>query len=115
MEGRSNLMAKIDLDKLDLDELKTLQKDVARAIDQYEAKKRKEALDAVEALAREKGFSLSELTGAAPAKKGKAPLPPKYRHPENPALTWSGRGRQPAWIKEGLEAGKSLDDYLIGK
>ncbi|MBM9595997.1 H-NS histone family protein [Roseitranquillus sediminis] len=21
---------------------------------------------------------------------------PKYRHPENPSLTWSGRGRQPA-------------------
>jgi len=108
-------MAKINLDKLDLDELKTLQKDVARAIDQFEAKKRKEALEAVEALAREKGFSLSELTGAAPAKKGKAPLPPKYQHPENPALTWSGRGRQPVWIKEAVEAGKPMDDFLIEK
>ncbi|MCA8883160.1 MAG: H-NS histone family protein [Rhodobacteraceae bacterium] len=106
-------MAKIDLSKLDLDELKSLQKDVAKAIDQYEAKKRKEALDAVEALAREKGFTLSELTGAAPAKKTKSALPPKYKHPENPALTWSGRGRQPGWIKEGLESGKSLDDFLI--
>lgn len=107
-------MAKIDLAKLNLDELKALQKDVAKAIDQYEAKKRKEALDAVEALAKEKGFSLAELTGAAPAKKGKPALPPKYKHPENPSLTWSGRGRQPAWIKEGLESGKSLEDFLIG-
>ena len=108
-------MAKINLDKLDLDELKQLQKDVAKTIDQFEVKRRKEALEAVEALAREKGFSLGELTGTSAPKKGKPPLPPKYAHPENPSLTWSGRGRQPAWIKEGLESGKSMEDFLIVK
>ncbi len=35
-------------------------------------------------------------------------MAPKYRHPENTEITWSGRGRKPAWIVEGLEAGKSL-------
>ena len=105
----------INLDKLDLDELKQLQKDVTKAIDQYEAKRKNEALAAIEATAKEHGFSVAELTGSASAKKGKQPLPPKYAHPENPSLTWSGRGRQPAWIKEGLESGKSMDDYLISK
>lgn len=106
-------MAKINLDKLNLDELKSLQKDVAKAITEYETRKRKEALEAIEAVAREKGYSLSELTGAAPSKRSKPQSPPKYRHPENPAKTWSGRGRQPAWVKEHLEANKSLDDLLI--
>lgn len=106
-------MAKINLDKLDLDELKSLQKDVAKAISQYEARKRKAALEAIEAVAREKGYSLSELTGAAPSKRTKAQHPPKYRHSENSAKTWSGRGRQPAWVKEHLEANRSLDELLI--
>ena len=108
-------MTKINLDALDLNELKALQKDVAKAIDQYEEKQRRAALDAVEALAREKGFSLSELTGGSAAKKGKPALPPKYCHPDDSSITWSGRGRQPTWIKEGLAAGKSLDDFLITK
>ena len=27
----------------------------------------------------------------------------KFRHPENSDLTWSGRGKQPGWLKEALE------------
>lgn len=27
----------------------------------------------------------------------------KYRHPENPELTWSGRGREPKWLAEARE------------
>lgn len=108
-------MAQVDLQNMNLDELKRLQKDVAKAIEDFEERRRREALAAVEAKASEMGFSLAELTGASATKKsGKSKSPPKYQHPENPALTWTGRGRQPAWIKEGLEAGKSLDDFLIG-
>ncbi|SEO15588.1 H-NS histone family protein [Palleronia pelagia] len=107
-------MADINLDKLTLDELKALRKDVDKAISNYEKRKKQEALAKAEAAAREAGFSLSELMGDASTRKGKGPInPPKYRHPENPEMTWSGRGRQPAWIKEGLDAGKSLEDFLI--
>lgn len=109
-------MAKIDLTKMDLDELKQLQKDVEKAIRDYEKRRKQEALAAADAIAREKGYSLAELMGDAPKKTRKGAVnPPKYRHPDNPALTWSGRGRQPAWIKEALEAGQSLDDFLIEK
>ena len=107
-------MASIDLSKLDLDELKQLQKDVEKAVKNFEARRKQEALAAAEATAREMGFSLSELMSDAPKGKGAA-NPPKYRHPENPEVTWTGRGRQPAWIKEGLESGKSLDDFLIAR
>ena len=27
----------------------------------------------------------------------------KYRHPENSELTWSGRGKQPGWLRSALE------------
>ncbi|MBM9595987.1 H-NS histone family protein [Rhodobacteraceae bacterium MCCB 386] len=35
---------------------------------------------------------------------------PKYRHPDYPELTWSGRGRRPRWITDAVEAGLKLDD-----
>jgi DNA-binding protein H-NS len=42
-----------------------------------------------------------------------APIALKYRHPESPELTWSGRGRRPAWIRDALEAGRQLADFEI--
>ncbi|SEN90452.1 H-NS histone family protein [Palleronia pelagia] len=105
-------MSEINLDELTLDELKALRKDVEKAISSYEKRKKQEALAKAEAAAREAGFSLSELMGDPSTRKGTI-NPPKYRHPENPETTWSGRGRQPAWIKEGLNDGKSLEDFLI--
>ena len=106
-------MPKIDLDKLSSEDLVQLRKDVDKAITSFDERRRQEALAAVEAKAKEMGFSLNELTQGQGAKKTKAALPAKYRHPESPAKTWSGRGRQPAWIKEGLDQGKSLDDFRI--
>ena len=109
-------MAKPDLDAMNLDELKALRKDVDRSIAQYEDRKRKDAMAALEAKAAEMGFALSDLTGSgAEAKKGKAAQPPKYAHPENPSMTWSGRGRQPKWILDAVADGRSKDDFLIGK
>ncbi|WP_299657188.1 H-NS histone family protein [uncultured Jannaschia sp.] len=108
-------MADIDLDSLSRDELKALQKDVNKAVENYDAKRKQEAQAAVEAQARELGFSLAELIdGSGKAgKKARTPQPAKYRHPENASLTWSGRGRQPGWIKEAIASGTSLDTFLI--
>ncbi|ETX14051.1 hypothetical protein OCH239_05270 [Roseivivax halodurans JCM 10272] len=108
-------MTTIDVSALSKDELLKLRKDLDKAIENYDRRQRKEALAAAEAKAREMGFSLAELTGgSAGAEKGTV-NPPKYQHPENPELTWTGRGRQPAWIKERLAEGKSLDAFLIAK
>lgn len=38
----------------------------------------------------------------------------RYRHPDHPTTsTWSGRGRQPKWVREWIEGGKSLDDLQV--
>ena len=104
-------VADIDLGSLSQEELTKLRKDVDRAIKSYDARKKKEAIAALESKAKELGFSLAELTGDQ--KTGKTKGPPKYAHPENAAVTWTGRGRQPVWIKEGLASGKTLEDFLI--
>lgn len=86
----------------------------------------------LEQIARAEGYSIAELFGtrggAAPAVATDAPrakgtrkpskmagtkVAPKYRNPENPAETWSGRGKQPRWLQAQTGNGRALDDFLI--
>lgn len=97
---------KPDLTKLSLSELTELRKDVDRQINDFEKRKRADAMKALQAVAKEHGLSIDEILGNK-ASKGKAALPPKFRNPENPDQTWSGRGRQPAWYKAAMESGTS--------
>lgn len=106
-------MMHIDLDGLSLSELKTLQKQVARTIEEYADREKNRALAALEEKAREMGFSLAELTGA-PRKVGKkAPGVARYRNPDDASATWTGKGRRPDWIRAALADGKSLEDLAI--
>jgi DNA-binding protein H-NS len=87
-------MAEFDVEALSLKELQKLQKDLAKAISTYEDRHKAEARAKVEAIAKEMGNSLADLI-AVEVKTTRAPAVAKYRHPENAALTWSGRGRKP--------------------
>ncbi len=107
-------MADYDLEALSLGELKKMQKDIAKAIATFEDRQKAEARAKVEALARDLGYSLAELVGTE-TKSSRAPAAAKYRHPENPAITWSGRGRKPQWFVEALRAGKTAGDLYIGE
>ena len=105
-------MADYDLEALSLSELKKMLKDVAKAISTYQNRQKVEALAKVEAFARELGYSLAELVGTE-TKTARSPVAAKYRHPENPALTWSGRGRRPQWFVEALAGGGTAGDMEI--
>jgi DNA-binding protein H-NS len=105
-------MADYDLEALSLNELKKLHKDIAKAISTYEDRQKAEARAKVEAVAREMGYSLAELV-ETDSKSKRAPVAPKYQHPENPAVTWSGRGRKPQWLVDALAAGTTPDALAI--
>jgi DNA-binding protein H-NS len=69
---------------------------------------------------RELESELSELArhdGKGRGRRGASLLgrtvAPKYRNPENPAETWSGRGLPPRWMAAEIKAGKKKDDFLI--
>ena len=103
----------LDINSLDLKELKSLQAKVGKAISTFEDRRKKEALAKLDETARELGFaSLAELTGTAAPRK-RTVVGAKFANPANPADTWSGRGRKPRWFAEALAAGKSEDDLLI--
>lgn len=102
----------IDLDSLSLKDLKQLQKNVDAAIADYTDREKRKALAEVEAFARERGLSVSDLAGLT-AKRTRRPAVAKYANPADTSQTWSGRGRRPRWVDEALAAGKSLDDLTI--
>jgi len=48
--------------------------------------------------------------------KPRRPYPkvlPKYQNPKNPTQKWSGRGKQPDWVRAQLKAGKKLEHFRI--
>lgn len=106
-------MSRPDLNAMSLPELKQLQKDVAQAIDSFRDRQKEEARAVLEAKARELGFNLAELAPGGRRRSAKPASPPKFRHPENPALTWSGRGRRPNWVTAALEQGRTLEDLAV--
>jgi DNA-binding protein H-NS len=58
---------------------------------------------------------LDQLDNQANA-SGRRPYPPvrpKFRNPDNPAETWSGRGRQPRWVAQQLRLGKRMEELTI--
>lgn len=123
---------KLDLKTYNRRQLEKLRADVDKALERLAEVDKKEALKAAEKAARAHGFSLEELTGGKPddtaaspaAKKarraksakasdGRAKVAPKYRNPNNPDETWTGRGRAPKWVEAHLAAGGSKDDLAI--
>jgi DNA-binding protein H-NS len=102
-----------DINAMNLDQLKQLKKDIEKAINSFEARRLADARKALEAKAAELGVSLAEIMGGKPAKGAKAAVAAKYAHPENPSLTWSGRGRTPRWIVDLEAKGGKREDYAI--
>jgi DNA-binding protein H-NS len=62
---------------------------------------------------------LAQLDGRILSKqKTRRPYPkvlPKYRNPERPSETWSGRGKQPHWVGKQLKSGMKVGDLLIAR
>jgi DNA-binding protein H-NS len=38
---------------------------------------------------------------------------PKYRNPQEPSETWSGRGKTPRWLSAALKTGHTIDEFVI--
>lgn len=106
----------IDLSQFDLPELLALQKRVDAEIPARQKQEKVRALSDLQKLAAERGFSLDELLGAAApvdGRKNRPPVEAKYRNPADASQTWTGRGRQPAWVKAHVDAGGAVTDFLI--
>ncbi len=103
----------LELEKMSRNELLQLRDDIDKALVDAEKRERKAALEAAEKAAAEFGFSLSELsdTGLRSAKSQKSKA--KYRNPNAPEQTWTGRGRKPQWVHDALNSGTDIAELEI--
>jgi len=103
---------------------------IDKVIESREGKERKKALADVKAAARKAGFEVKDLladfgiggkvaagTGKkkASARRSTGKVAPKYRNPDDPKTTWSGRGRKPKWVEAHLAKHGNLDAVAIKK
>lgn len=67
----------------------------------------------IDAVLKESGVSLSDLIPNVEIKATRKPADAKYRNPADASMTWTGRGRQPNWVKEALASGATLESMAI--
>ncbi len=101
------------LEKMSLEELQSHQREVAATIKGYEKTRRADCLKELKAVAKKHGFTLDEFTGGKASKASRPKGAAKYANPDDSTQTWTGRGRQPNWVKAAMASGKSLDDMAI--
>lgn len=105
----------IDLKDMTQEELEDLRVRIDRRMVELEKEKRVAALNAMREIAKDHGVSLEEMVKLASGSvsMSTSSLPAKYRDPENPANTWTGRGRKPKWLVAALENGDDLKKFEI--
>lgn len=98
----------MDLSNMSSADLRNLQEKVKRELKQRESQDLAKAREQILAIAQSVGVPLKDLVGGAGVRAKTGSVAPRYRNPADASQLWTGRGRQPKWVKEWLEAGKDI-------
>ena len=102
-------MESIDLQSMSLDELWALHETICLIL----ARKLEAEYRSHEQRLNELRRKFGKASNETPERRPYPKVVPKFRNPEPPHQTWSGRGHQPSWVRELLAAGKTIDDLRI--
>ncbi|ALK98846.1 histidinol phosphate phosphatase [Massilia sp. WF1] len=107
----------MDLSNMSLGDLRNLQEQIKQEMKQREQQEVQKAREQIMAIAQSVGVPLKDLIAAggrgvkATGKSGSVAV--RFRNPDDESQQWTGRGRQPKWVKEWVEGGKSLDKLRV--
>ena len=111
---------KLNLDAMTVDEMWHLHEEISRVLSVRLTSEKRQLEKRLAQLRREKEMRQAEqgdtpAVKSAPRARRKYPrVFPKYRNPKQPTETWSGRGKQPRWLAEALQAGHTIEEFVIG-
>jgi DNA-binding protein H-NS len=95
-------------------ELMELGAKVERLMKEKKKESRAELRQQMTKLAKAQGTSLEDLLGGRGKGRAKGSVAIKYRDANNPANTWTGRGRTPRWMVAAMKGGKAKkEDFLV--
>jgi DNA-binding protein H-NS len=108
----------MDLSNMSLGDMRNLQEQIKQEIKKREQQEVQKARDQILAIAQSVGMPLKDLIGGAgrgakSANGGTGSVAVRYRNPADASQQWTGRGRQPKWVKEWVEGGKSMDELRV--
>jgi DNA-binding protein H-NS len=111
---------KLNLDGMSIDEMWLIHEEISRVLSVRLSSEKRELEKRLAQLRREReGRSLDRADAPAkdlPRSRRKYPrVFPKYRNPEEPSETWSGRGKQPRWLAAALKTGHTIEEFVISR
>jgi DNA-binding protein H-NS len=107
------------LDAMSIDEMWQLHEEISHILTVRLASEKRELEKRLAQLRYEIEMPPAELSGerpkgAAGERRNYPRVFPKYRNPNQPLETWSGRGKQPRWLTSALKAGRTIEEFAIG-
>lgn len=103
----------MDLSNMSVGDLRNLQEQIKQEMKTRETQEVQKAREQILAIAQSVGMPLKELMAVTGRSSKGATVAVRYRHPQDSSQQWTGRGRQPKWVKEWVDGGKSIDDLRV--
>jgi DNA-binding protein H-NS len=104
----------VNLSNLSVAELRELQTQIADQIKTRQKDEIAKVQQQILSLAGSVGMSVNEIMKGVQNKKPVKSVAARYQNPADSAQQWTGRGRQPKWVKEYLDKpGNKIDSLLI--
>ena len=100
--------------KAEIKAAKQAEREALKAEKAAAKEEKKAALAELKARAKELGIDASfNIKSSSSRTDKRSEVAVKYVSKNDPEVKWTGRGRQPAWVKEHINAGGKLEDLAI--
>jgi len=108
---------KIDLNVMSVDEMWRLHEKIGQVLSVRLTSEKRELEKRLAQLRRENEMHAAptEASGVSRERRKYPRVYPKYRNPNEPSETWSGRGKQPRWLVAALKTGHRIEEFMISK
>jgi DNA-binding protein H-NS len=103
----------MDLSNMSVGDMRNLQDQIKQEMKKREQSDMAKAREQILAIAQSVGVPLKDLLATATRGGKTGTVAVRFRNPENASQQWTGRGRQPKWVKEWVEGGKSIDKLRV--
>jgi len=108
---------KLNLDTMSVDEMWRLHEKIIEVLSERLTSEKRELETRLAKLRRDQGLPRLKVDGEAteprPERRKFASVSPKYRNPDHPSETWSGRGKRPRWLTAALSTGRTIEEFII--
>ncbi|MBF0110194.1 MAG: H-NS histone family protein [Magnetococcales bacterium] len=113
-----NTIHSSNFEEMPLEELVSLSSELEGVIKRKRREKSRQIRSQMNELAKVAGFEsiedfIENQTGRMTRSDKGMKLPPKYRNPEIPDQTWSGKGPTPKWLREYEAKGQNREAFRI--